>query len=1140
MSFTKTVVSKPTTIFIAFALLIGLGLFATANLAVDLYPEIEPPILVVYTGYTGAGPEEVERTVSRPLEGTLSNVSNLKKLTSTSSKGSSMVLLEFNYGTDMADAANSVRDNLEIIKKFLPMDSDTPLIFKFNPAMIPIMALMVTGNRTPEELREITEKTIIPRMEQVPGVAMASVAGGREKIIRVEIPQNRLEAYGLTVNQIVGMLRGQNAQVSAGSIMDEGLSFILTTMGEYQSIEEIKSTVIAYKGGGISGGQLEQARTVRLRDVADVFEGYRDEDSLVFVNGTPAVQIAVQKQSGKNSVQTAKELRKRLERIAKEVPQGIKITEIFNTTDIIENSINQVSSTAVSGAALAVLILFVFLRAIKPTVIIGITIPISLLFTLMLMYFSGLTLNVMTLAGLALGVGMLVDNSIVILENIYRYREKGAKLTASAILGTQEMINAIASSTLTTICVFAPLVMFQGQLELIGELFAGLAFTVVISLTTSLAVALLLLPVLSSHYLPVTTRKQKPLHGLLKSIDDAMEGFFLRLDDAYRRAVVRVLKHKLATILVILALLVGSLALIPKVGFVFMPEQDADSITVSVTLPVGSPLAETEAVLKQFESIVEAEVKGYERAIINVGERVLFGLGNSSSGHKGTLRISLPEYERRIDTADVVKEKLRSHFNEFPGTTFAFTSNQGGMGGDSSPVDIIVRTDDLVKGKRIAEKIAELIKVRVPQVTEPTVDLKDGLPQIELKVDRERLYSLGLNVAAVGQEIKAAVDGVTASKYRAGGSEYDIVAILTEADRDELPDLDHVFVVNPAGQRIPLSSFARYEKTTGPIDIKRENQSRVVHVTGGTVPGTRINEIEEKIRAAVAAEIPAEEDVVIEYAGDFQELMEYMIKFGLIMLVAVLLVFGVMASLFESFLDPFIILFTIPLSVVGIVAIYFITGDAFNILTAVGLLVLVGVIVNNGIVLVDYTNLLRKRGMGLNEACVEAAGNRLRPILMTTLTTVLGLLPMAFDPGEGSELVAPIGKTVLGGLSFGTLMTLFLMPAVYAVFNRRSDERRARADARRERIAAGLSAREVRLKDSRRDVAAAEAPLPSAGRVDQAAGGAPAAMETAARAALPELSAPPAAEPGSDPGAAQKGVAPKGVGFSEFDKGVEL
>lgn len=1059
MSITSRVVGKPTTVFITFALLIGLGAFATLNLPVDLYPEITPPVLVVYTGYTGAGPEEVERTVTRPLEGTLSNVSNLKKLTSTSSKGSSMIMVEFAYGTDMADAANSVRDNMELVKKALPDGTDTPLIFKFNPAMIPIMGLMVTGNHTPEELREISEKTIMPRIEQVPGVAMASVSGGREKVVRVDLPESRLEAYGLTVNQVVAMIRTQNSQVSAGSINDDGLNFLLTSAGEFQSIEELKSTVIAYLGGGFKDGVAEPARTVRLRDVADVYEGYRDEDSLVYVNGTPAVQIAVQKQSGKNSVKTAHDLRTRLKRIATEVPPGITITEIFNTTDIIENSINQVSSSAMEGALLAVIILFLFLRSIKPTIIIGLTIPISLLFTLMLMYFAGLTLNVMTLAGLALGIGMLVDNSIVILENIYRYREKGTKLKTSAIIGTQEMVMAISASTLTTICVFAPLVMFKGQLEMIGELFAGLAFTVVISLSTSIAVAVLLIPVLSSHYLPITTRVQKPLRGPLVPLDNLMGGFLRWLDNAYRRAVARVLRHKGITILTIVAMFVGSLFLIPKVGFVFMPKQEADSLTVTAELPIGTPLAETEAALRQLETIARSEVRGVDRMVVSVGERTLFGIGNAQNSHRGSLRITLPKFAQRIDTADQMKAKIRAHFNDFPAVSFSFTENQEGMGGNSSPLDILVKTDDLVKGKAIAQQIAELLKERVPEATEPTVDLKDGLPQIELKVDRERLYSLGLSTAAVGQELKAAVDGIVATKYRAGGAEYDVLAILSEADRDELPDLDRIFVVNPAGTRIPLASFARYERTTGPIDIKRENQTRVVHVTAGTKPGTALDKVEAKIRAVIAENIPADENVVIEYGGDFKELQEYFVKFILIMVVAVFLVFGVMASQFESFMDPFIIMFNIPLCLVGVVLIYLLTGDMFNIMTAVGLLVLVGVIVNNGIVLVDYTNLLRKRGLKLEEACVEAAGNRLRPILMTTLTTVIGLLPMAFFPGEGSELVAPIGKTVLGGLSFGSLLTLFLMPAVYAIFNRRSDERAARAEARRERIAAGATGR---------------------------------------------------------------------------------
>jgi HAE1 family hydrophobic/amphiphilic exporter-1 len=1061
MSLTRSVVGRPTTIFVAFALLIALGLFSATNLAVDLYPEIEPPVIVVFTGYRGAGPEEIEKSVTRPLESALSNTQGIEKITSTSSAGSSMVMLEFTYGTDMAEAANGVRDNLEFVKRLLPTEAESPLIFKFDPSMIPIMGLMVSGNRSPEELRELAEKVIQPRIEQVPGVALAGVNGGRQRVVRVETPLERLEAYGLTVNQIVNMLRGQNVQVAAGSIVDGNLDYLLTAPGEYKTIEEIGDVVVAYRGGGYDPARgAEPPRKVLLRDIAEVFEGYRDEDNLVYVNGKPAVQITVQKQSGKNSVQTAAAVRARLERLAGELPPGVQVTELFNTTDIIQNSIRNVANSARDGALLAVVILFIFLRSWKPTLVIGLTIPISLLFTLMIMYFAGLTLNIMTLAGLALGVGMLVDNSIVILENIYRYREKGSKLKISAVLGTQEMTMAIMASTLTTICVFTPLIMFGKKLDVVGELFSGLAFTVVISLATSIAVAVLLIPVLSSHYLPLVTRKQKPLkYGAIKAVDGAMQAFFDGLDKAYRRGVTWVMRHKLVTIGVIAAVFVGTMAYAPRVGFVFMPPMEQDAVVVNLEMPLGTRLPETEAALRRFEEIIEAEVRGYNRIVLQAGDAAMFGLG-AKSKNRGSLRIMLPPFERRIDSSDAIKEKLRAHFGEFPSAVFSFGSDQGGFGG-GSPIDVIIKTEDLALAKRTAEAVRDLIRREIPEITEPSVDLKDGLPQVEIRIDRQRAYDLSLNVYGVANEIKAAVDGVNATKYRSGDSEYDILVVLPEADRSELPALDRLFVTNPAGLRVPLAAFASYEKGAGPIDIKRENQARVVHVTAGLRPGVSLDQAERRMRELIAREIPYDDAVIIEYGGDYRQFLEYGGTFALIVAAAALLVFGVMASQFESFLDPFIILFTIPLSFTGVVWIYALTGDIFNILTAVGLLVLVGVIVNNGIVLVDYTNLLRKRGLKLEEAVITAAGNRLRPILMTTLTTILALMPLAFYPGEGTELVAPIGKTVLGGLSFGTLMTLFLMPAVYAVFNRHSDARAAKRDRRLNRIAAGGAGKEA-------------------------------------------------------------------------------
>ncbi|GHT86005.1 multidrug ABC transporter [Spirochaetia bacterium] len=1066
MSLAKTAVGRPTTFFIIFALLIGLGIFALTSMPIDLLPEINPPYVVVLTSYTGAGPEEVERSVTRNLESALSSVSALKKLTSTSSKGSSMIMLEFNYGTDLADAANSIRDALERVRRYLPEGADSPMIFKLDPSMMPIMGLQVTGNRSPEELRQIAEDTIIPRIEQTPGVASASVNGGREKIIRVEVAQNRLEAYGLTVTQIQQMLAGNNAQISAGSITEGGMNYILTTMGEYTSLDQIKDTVISYKGGGLVNGQVELPRNIYLRDIADVFEGYKDQTSAVFVNGQPSVMLQIQKQSGKNSVQTAKDLRKRITRIAREIPQDIKILETFNNTDQIENSLNEVTNSALSGAVLAVIVLFLFLRSIKPTLIIGISIPVSIVITIMLMYFCGLTLNLMTMAGLVLGIGMLVDNSVVILENIVHYREKGAKLKPAAIIGTSEMVVAITASTLTTICVFAPLVMFQGLLEMAGEMFAGLAFTVVISLSASLFVAIFLVPVLGSHYFPLVTRKQKPLKNkLLTAIDNVFVNFLNGLDNAYAKAVDRVLRHKAIVIIFLVLLLGGSVFMIPKIGWVFMPEEEADNVNISATLPMGSPLADTEAALRRLEEIVKREVKGYDRIVLNAGGGNLF---SSSSSNSGSLRINLLKYEERIDTAEEVKAKLRKHFNDFPGVAFNFSSGGfGGMGGSSDAVDITLRTEDLVKGKAIAEQIAQLLSDHVPEVKEPQVSLKDGMPQIEIELDRERIYAMGLNAYTIGNEIKAAVDGIIATQYKDGSNTYDVVLVLAEQDRSTRPALDHIFVNSQmAGGRMALSNFAGYKEGTGPMSISRENQSRVIHVTAAAVSGAKLNDLDDKVRALVQGSIPADEDVIIEYGGGNADMIEMMTKFLLIVVVAIFLVFGVMACLFESFRDPFIVLFTLPLSLIGVVAIYLVTGTVFNVMTAVGLLVLVGVIVNNGIVLVDYTNLLRKRGYGLQEACVEAARNRLRPILMTTLTTVLGLAPMAFVPGEGSAMTGPIGKTVLGGLSFGTLMTLFLMPTVYYIMNKHSDERDARAEARRERIAQGLSRKQAKAQNA--------------------------------------------------------------------------
>jgi len=1054
MSISKTAVQRPTTVLIIFTVLVALGIYVTTDLPLDLLPDMELPYVAVSTTWTGAGPEEVEKRITRPVESVLSSVSGIEYLGSSSTNGSSLVYMQLTFGSNLDESMNDIRANLDFVKPMLPEDAGTPMIFKMDPNIIPIMYYAISGNRSPEELRQYAED-LTPKLEQINGVASASVYGGREKAIIVEIPRDRLQAYNLTITQISQMIGAQNIQIAGGTITEADYNYTISTVGEYTSLEDIRNTVISYKSAAPAAGMYSAPvlTSVKLRDIADVYEGFKAQTSSYYLNGVPCIEMTIQKQSGKNSVQTARAVRARMDEIIAEKPSDITITLTSDTTDIIQRSVDEVASSAIQGALFAVIVLFVFLRSFRSTIIIGLTIPISLIITLTVMYFTGMTLNLMTLAGLALGVGMLVDNSIVILENIYSYREKGAKPVPAAILGAQEMILAISASTLTTICVFLPLIMYRSKLGVVGEIFQGLSFTVVFSLLCSLVVALVLVPVLSSRYFKIGSKKEKTYRGFWGRLDFATGKAFDSIDAAYARSIRFVIKHKVATLVTIAALFLGSLAVIPLLGFEFMPATASDSVTVSLTMPVGTKLDTTEAVLRQMEQFVYEEVKGFKHVTVLAGSSGTFGIGGSTS-YTGRLSIALPPMSERIDSEEDIKNKLRAHFDDFPGATFSFGGgNMMSLGGGTSAVEINIKSEDLGKARDTANAIKALLSEKAAEfVTEPQVDLKDGLPQVNIVIDRERLYSLGLNIYSVGQEIKANIAGTTASRFRKDGEETDIVLTLAESDKTRVSDLEQIFVTNPQGSRIPVSAFAHYEEGVSPISINREDQSRIVNVTAGVQKGVSLTLVQTNVEKLIREHIPQDPAVRIAYSGDYKEMMESFQHFTVIIIMAIVLVFAVMASQFESLLDPFIVLFTVPLNVIGIVAIYFVMGQKLNVMTAVGVLILVGVIVNNGIVLVDYTNLLRKRGSSLADACAEAARSRLRPILMTTLTTVLGLVPMAFFPGEGSEMVQPIGQTILGGLSFGTLMTLFLMPVLYYIFNRIREKRDAKKAEKRKRL----------------------------------------------------------------------------------------
>ena len=1035
MTFVEKFVKKPVTTLLVFIVLVALGIYCTLSLPLDLYPEMDLPYMIVYTQYGNAGPEEVEQSLTRTLEGSLSGVTGLKKLQSRSMTGMSLIIMEFNYGTNLDAAANDIRDKIDLVRSYLPTDSKTPITIRMDPSMMPIMMLTVKGPRTPEEIRTLAEDTIQPRLEQIDGVASINVVGGRERSINVDIPRDRLEAYGLSVSSIAQVIGAQNVQSSGGSIESEEINYSIKTNGKYTNLEDLKNTVISYKTTTSDGSSAPKMVTLRLRDVADVYEGYKTQSTLAFLDAEPSVMLMVTKQSGKNSVAAAKKVRATVARLNNEIPSDLQIVETYNTTDIIEQTVHEVVKSVIIGAALAIIILFIFLRSFKTTFIIGLSIPISVFITLMLMYFKGISINMISMGGLLLGIGMLVDNSIVVLENIFAYRQTDAKPTVSAILGSQEMISSITSSTLTSVCIFLPMVLFQKQLGMMGQMFNNLAFTIIFSLLCSLFVAVALVPVLCSTYLPLDKMTEKDRKGISYGIDRAFDRFFLNLGNVYGRGVKWVLHHRKLFIFTILAILIGAFISIKWIGFVFMPEESENTISLDVTLPKGSTLDATSQVVADLQQKCWGVLKGVKYTSTTVGGSSF--LSSSATTNEATVRFSFYDAKDRQkgwDNDKSAKQKVQAFFNEFPGTQIKFSQNMNSVGSGGTVIEI--RCDDLNLLRQTATDVQKALETYGSDfITSVTSDLEDGLPQAEIVVDRDRMYELGLNVYSVGSEISAAINGVTASRYTKNGDDIDVVVKLAEKDRKKLKDLDSIFVMNSFGSRIPLSSFAHVEQTTSPVTIYRQNQTRIIKVTAKTVQGVSLDIIQKNINKIINDNIPKDDAVSITLSGDFADMMEAVVKFGAIIIMAAILVFVVMASQFESLVDPFIVLFTIPLSFIGVIAIYAITGTKLNVITIMGVLVLVGTIVNNGIVLVDYTNLLRKRGLELEEACIQAASNRLRPILMSTLTTVISLAPMAFFPGEGNTSMQPISLTVFGGMTFGSLMTLFLMPTIYFIIN---------------------------------------------------------------------------------------------------------
>ncbi len=1024
MSVTKRVIARPVTWLVVFTLVMGMGAYMLTLLPVDQFPEIQPPIIMVRCTYSTAAPTVVEWNVTRVLEGALANVSGVDEINSTSAKGTSTVTLSFAWGTDLTEATNDVRDSLERVRNTLPDAADAPVIFKFDPSSMPILRLAVRGDRSREELYRLAEDAIQSRIERIEGVATTSLRGGRTQVVRVEPPLDRLEAYGVSLTGIAAALAAQNSEGSGGTVSEGSRDLAVTAAGDFRSLKDISNTVVSYKG----------REAVLLRDLCEPYWGYTDVTNIVFVNGEPGVYISVMKQSGSNSIEVADRVRDKLPSINALLPAGVELQVVMDMTTMVRESMFQVTSSAWQGIALTVLILLPFLRRVRTTLIIVISIPVSVLATVIGMYFMGISFNMVSLTGIILALGMVVDASIVVLENIQHYREKGSKLATAAMIGTQEMMVAISASTLTTVAVFLPLVMFQNRLEMIGQLVKDLSFTVVVALMVSLAVAIILVPVLATYVFPVYTDRQRPLRvRSLKRLDDSMARGLDRIQDAYKRALAFTMRHRLATVLVVLALLAGTFALVPMVGFQFTPQGRDDTVEIDVRLPPGTSLARTRDVMRALEEVVRSEIKGYVNLISTSGSGGGYGSGTTNVGN---LEFSLNLDLRGGDDSWSAQRKLRTHYGDFPDATFS-THQFRGFGAGGSEVEVSIYCDDLDRALQTADRIKGLIQKNMPEVVEARVDTDLGLPQLEVAVDRRKAFDLGVSMSAVSNEVEAAMAGTTATVFRYHGEEYDVLVTLPAADRGKPPDLQRISTASGSGKKVALAGFVDLKKSTGPVSIRRENQKRIVKVTGSLSPGTKADRADAALRKLLAGNVIQDEELSIELTGSMSELNKTSQGLTIIAIMALALVFGVMAAQFQSFLDPFIILLAVPLLFIGVIGVYVLTGETFSILSGIGVVVLVGIVVNNGIVLVDYTNLLRARGMKLIEACVEAGGNRLRPILMTSLTTILAMVPMAFFPGPGSEQVEPIGLTVIGGLTASTFITLFFVPVLYSLFNER-------------------------------------------------------------------------------------------------------
>jgi HAE1 family hydrophobic/amphiphilic exporter-1 len=1023
-------VNKRVTATMMAMIMVVVGLISLSKLGLDFFPDIDFPTVSIITTYSGASSEDIETTITKPLEQIVSSVSRIKKVTSQTSEGVSAISAEFEWGTNLDFAAQDLRDQIGIYKNYLPPDASEPLVVKFNFSQFPIIFWGIIADRPVFQLKKLIEDEVAPRLERIDGVASAQVFATDIREIHVDVDKRALESRNLTLDRVILALQAQNANTPAGNLVERYTDRLVRTLGQFQSLTDLRRTVI---GSGPKG------EPIYVDDIAEVKDTVKEARYEARIQGEKGVFLMLIKQSGANTALVGNAVHKEMAKILPSLPADIKFHQVMDQSEMVKAVTKRTAGNAWQGGLLAIALIFIFLLNWRPTLIIALAIPLSIITTFIAFYAAGYTLNMLTLGGLALGVGMLVDNAIVVIENTFRHIEEGMDSRSGSVVGASEVGMAITASTLTTIVVFLPMVFATG---ITAKLTRGLALAITFSLLSSLFVALTIVPLLSSFLFrkAKSVRKadgepagKKPWYLTWQGFENA-KAFYRRLLEASLR------RRKLFLFSVI-GVFVLSLVLIPILGTEFMPTMDQDMLMIKIRMPVGTSLAETNRVTLLVEnqakldpeiSIVTAQVGS--QAEVNPADS---GSASSASGpHEAILYVGLKKKEQRSRTAAQILEGLRAKLPKVKDVKFeSLDMSASFMGGAQTPIDIKLFGKDLDVLKQTATVIVDRIK-GIEGVRDATHTLAAAKPEYHIRIDRERAAQLGLMISQVGTIVQAATLGKVATRYRDADEEVDVRVRFKGVYRDSIAEIRNIPLFTALNKTVYLDQIASIEQGSGPMQISRENQSRRVSITGNIVGrdlGSVVRDIKKRL-GGLENELP--QGYFIEYGGAYEQMIEAFKVLFAAMALATLLVYMVMASQFESLLHPFIIMFTIPLGLIGVVIGLMVTGRPVNLPVMVGFILLEGIAVNNGIVMIDYVNQLVRGGMAKREAILLGCSTRLRPVLLTALTTILGMLPMAMSTSSGAEFRAPMAVTVLGGLTATTFLTLFVIPIIYSFFEK--------------------------------------------------------------------------------------------------------